>query len=179
MGRAAPRPCLALLRVGFAMRPPSPEARCALTAPFHPYLCSLSEAIGGLLSAALSVGFRRPGVTRHPALWSSDFPPRGRSRGPLGDPHSRVPLNPSHTLPTRPGVGEEVYPTSFQRSIPRRGLAHVEQPLPRCRIRPETSRAGGPGRRLLTTKAAPRSGLRGCNSHLDRSRFLAPGSANR
>ena len=40
MGRAAPRPRLALLRVGFAMRPPSPEARCALTAPFHPCLCS-------------------------------------------------------------------------------------------------------------------------------------------
>jgi hypothetical protein len=39
MERAAPRPCLALLRVGFAMRPPLPEARCALTAPFHPYLC--------------------------------------------------------------------------------------------------------------------------------------------
>jgi hypothetical protein len=34
-----------------------------------------AEAIGGLLSAALSIGSRRPGVTRHPALWSSDFPP--------------------------------------------------------------------------------------------------------
>ena len=29
----------ALLRVGFAMRPPLPAARCALTAPFHPCLC--------------------------------------------------------------------------------------------------------------------------------------------
>jgi len=36
--RAAPRPCLALLRMGFAMRPPLPGARCALTAPFHPCL---------------------------------------------------------------------------------------------------------------------------------------------
>ena len=51
-------PYLALLRVGFTMRLPSPEARCALTAPFHPCLCRRPEerpAIGGLLSAALSV----------------------------------------------------------------------------------------------------------------------------
>ena len=32
-------PYLALLRVGFTMRPLSPSARCALTAPFHPCLC--------------------------------------------------------------------------------------------------------------------------------------------
>ncbi len=32
-------------------------------------------AIGGLFSAALSVGSRPPGVTWHPALWSPDFPP--------------------------------------------------------------------------------------------------------
>jgi len=32
-------------------------------------------AIGGLLSAALVVGSRRPGVTWHPAHWSPDFPP--------------------------------------------------------------------------------------------------------
>jgi len=31
--------------------------------------------IGGLLSAALVVGSRRPGVTWHPAHWSPDFPP--------------------------------------------------------------------------------------------------------
>ncbi len=33
------------------------------------------RAIGGLLSAALVVGLRPPGVTWHPALWSPDFPP--------------------------------------------------------------------------------------------------------
>ena len=31
-------------------------------------------AIGGLFSVALSVASRRPAVSRHPALWSSDFP---------------------------------------------------------------------------------------------------------
>jgi len=30
-------PYLALLQVGFAVPPPSPEARWALTPPFHPY----------------------------------------------------------------------------------------------------------------------------------------------
>jgi len=33
------------------------------------------RAIGGLLSVALVVGLRLPGVTWHPALWSPDFPP--------------------------------------------------------------------------------------------------------
>ncbi len=73
-----------------------PDSWCALTAPFHPYLISIApvavglgarcwslahptrvrpttagwceRAIGGLLSVALSVGSRRPGVTWHSAL---------------------------------------------------------------------------------------------------------------
>src|SRR5690606_14725137 len=55
-----------------------PGSRCALTAPFHP--CHAPGALadtwpfGGLLSVALSVGSRRPGVTWHRALWSPDFP---------------------------------------------------------------------------------------------------------
>jgi len=57
-------PCHALL----------PGVRCALTAPFHPYLYPASRAIGGIFSAALSVGSRPPGVTWHPALRSPDFP---------------------------------------------------------------------------------------------------------
>jgi len=32
------RPYLVLLPMGFAVPPPLPAARCALTAPFHPYL---------------------------------------------------------------------------------------------------------------------------------------------
>ncbi len=35
----------------------------------------LELAIGGILSAALAVGLRRPDVIWHPALWSPDFPP--------------------------------------------------------------------------------------------------------
>jgi hypothetical protein len=50
-----------------------PPTRCALTAPFHPYR-SLNGT-GGLLSVALSVGSRPPGVTWHPIRRSPDFPP--------------------------------------------------------------------------------------------------------
>jgi len=52
-----------------------PVARCALTAPFHPYP-RLKTSAGGLFSAALSVGFHLPGVTWHSVLWSPDFPPQ-------------------------------------------------------------------------------------------------------
>ena len=50
------------------MPPPLPSARCALTAPFHPYPPPPRERgsrTGGLLSVALSLGSPPPGVTRH------------------------------------------------------------------------------------------------------------------
>src|SRR5699024_1970010 len=46
--------------------------RCALTAPFHPYL--RLKTGGGLLSVALSRGSLRVAVNNHRALWSPDFP---------------------------------------------------------------------------------------------------------
>ena len=57
------RPYMVLLPVGFAVPRPLPAARCALTAPFHPY--RKPEGTGGLLSVALSLGSPPPGVTRH------------------------------------------------------------------------------------------------------------------
>jgi len=60
---------LVLLRVGFTLPLLLPAARCALTAPFHPYLKE-----GGIFSVALAVDLRPPGVTWHPALRSPDFP---------------------------------------------------------------------------------------------------------
>jgi len=65
-----PTPYLALLRTGFAVPPFLRRVRWALTPPFHPYPAER----GGLFSVALSLGLRRPGVTRCPALWSPDFP---------------------------------------------------------------------------------------------------------
>jgi hypothetical protein len=64
---------LVLLQVGFTLPQLLPIARCALTAPFHPYL-TVRKQSGGILSVALAVGFRLPGVTWHSALWSPDFP---------------------------------------------------------------------------------------------------------
>jgi hypothetical protein len=54
-----------------------PPARCALTAPFHPYRDPWNDPgiLRRLFSVALSVGSRLPGVTWHPARRSPDFPP--------------------------------------------------------------------------------------------------------
>jgi len=42
----------------------------------HPFTltCVRERTIGGLLSVALAVGLRLPGVTWHSTLWSPDFP---------------------------------------------------------------------------------------------------------
>lgn len=67
-------PYLVLLRVEFTL------LRTVTSRPVRSYrtlsaLPVLLLAIGGLLSVALVVGLRRPGVTWHPAHWSPDFPP--------------------------------------------------------------------------------------------------------
>jgi hypothetical protein len=59
------RPYSVLLPVGFALPPALPPARCALTAPFHPYRGNYATHRGGLFSVALSLGSRPPDVIRH------------------------------------------------------------------------------------------------------------------
>jgi hypothetical protein len=88
---------LVLLRAGFtqSFRPPkvaegsflrrtgrSPGRWCALTAPFHPYPSGFNrlKQEERSVSVALSVASPRLGVTQHPALWSSDFPPSFRKK---------------------------------------------------------------------------------------------------
>jgi hypothetical protein len=73
-------PYLVLLRVGFALPRTLLPGRCALTAPFHPYLglapgavCSLWHFPSNGLKSIL------PDVIRHTALRSSDFPPSSRA----------------------------------------------------------------------------------------------------
>jgi hypothetical protein len=56
------RPYSVLLPVWFAMPFPLPDPRCALTAPFHPYLIRRG---GGSFSVALSLGSPPPDVIRH------------------------------------------------------------------------------------------------------------------
>src|SRR5258708_6212471 len=62
------------------MPPPSPEGRCALTAPFPP--CRIPCGTGGLFSVALSFRPPRLAVSQPPALRSPDFPRRDHSIPP-------------------------------------------------------------------------------------------------
>ena len=67
LARIAPDPSsyAVLLPAGFAVPRPLPAARCALTAPFHPYRRSgRTRVAGGLFSVALSLGSRPPAVNR-------------------------------------------------------------------------------------------------------------------
>jgi hypothetical protein len=64
--RAMCRLYLVLLPTGFTLPLPLQAARCALTAPFHPYRSSRKKR-GGLLSVALSLESPRPGVIRRRA----------------------------------------------------------------------------------------------------------------
>ena len=68
-------PYLVLLRVGFAV--PSRVTTDAVRSyrTLSPLPVTLARDLGGLLSVALSVGSRLPGVTWHSAQWSPDFPP--------------------------------------------------------------------------------------------------------
>ena len=77
------RSYLVLLRVGFAVPLLLPEARCALTAPFHP--CQAIVA-GPAVCSLLHFPWGRP---RRPLTgtlfpWSPDFPPLLMQRRPSG-----------------------------------------------------------------------------------------------
>jgi hypothetical protein len=77
-GRPDAPPYLALLRAGFCLPPTLPPARCALTAPFHPYSPQPRLRRAVYFLCHWSVRLPCPGVTRRTALWSSDFPPTFR-----------------------------------------------------------------------------------------------------
>ena len=93
VARAAPRPLFGLAPGGVchaASVTSGPVRSYRTLSPLPVRPARTRAAIGGLLSAALSVALRRPGVTRHPALRSSDFPPGFR----------RTPAIPTRTLLT-------------------------------------------------------------------------------
>ena len=113
-------PYSVLLPVGFALPPPSPGVRCALTAPFHPYRPTLRRA-GGLLSVALSLGSPPPGVTRHrisvePGLSSP------RSRKNEKQPSDRL----TPPISGRDVTRRQVIPRRTQRSF---NLANVSRSI--------------------------------------------------
>src|SRR5690554_5655727 len=91
-------PYLVLLRVGFTM-PRTVTSRAVRSYRTLSPLPALAR-LGGLLSAALSVGSRPPGVTWHSALWSPDFPPYR-----IGD-----------TATVQPTLGRKVSPVAGQQA---------------------------------------------------------------
>ena len=94
------RRCLALHPVGFALPATSPSPRCALTAPFHPYLPGPRALEGGMFSVALSLsrlatkGWAGRWVLPTTAAgWCSDFPPcRCPQVGPAERPSTDRPI---------------------------------------------------------------------------------------
>src|SRR6202035_780190 len=91
-----------LLPVGFAVPPALPPARCALTAPFHPYrLHPLPGGAGGLFSVALSLGSHPPDVIRH----------RLSMEPGLSLPNNPLPYPPPQAGEGRVGAGAAVRPT--------------------------------------------------------------------
>ena len=75
--KARALPYLVLLQVGFAVPPNVATGAVRSYRTVSPLPAPLLlQRLGGLLSVALSVGSRPPGITWHLALWSPDFPPR-------------------------------------------------------------------------------------------------------
>ena len=70
---------LVLLRMGFTIATPVTSRAVRSYRTFSP-LPGSEKPPGGILSVALSVGSRPPGVTWRPALWSPDFPPAQHHR---------------------------------------------------------------------------------------------------
>jgi hypothetical protein len=118
---------LVLLRVGFTLRLDLRRARCALTAPFHPYLplaCAGGLAVRSLLhwpSRGLEPSV--PDVIRHTALRSSDFPPpRDTLAGARGSDH---PAACSSSVP-RLGRGVPPLPLSWEQVVYLQRLARSQ-----------------------------------------------------
>ncbi|ACI15240.1 hypothetical protein CbuK_1941 [Coxiella burnetii CbuK_Q154] len=65
---------MALLRVGFTI---AVNVTTNAVCSYHTISPLLPDG-SGILSVALSVGSRLPGVTWHSARWSPDFPPNYR-----------------------------------------------------------------------------------------------------
>jgi hypothetical protein len=74
VARAAPRPLLGLAPSGVCRAVAVTSRRGGLLHHRFTLACAPCGVIGGLFSVALSVALPRPAVSRHSALWSSDFP---------------------------------------------------------------------------------------------------------
>ena len=110
-GRAVHPPVRPCSGWGLPSRPGHPGRWCALTAPFHPYLCATRGcAIGGLFSVALSCRSPRLAVSQHPALWSPDLPRPGPPEG-SPPPGWAAATRPAHRPVHRPTPWDGPAPT--------------------------------------------------------------------
>ena len=112
--RATPRPLFGLAPGGVCRAAPVTGSAVVSYTTVSP-LPVPSRAIGGLLSVALSVASRRPAVSRHPALRSSDFPRPPRTGVRAAAIRTRFPdlSNSSHsggTATASPGAGPDNKP---------------------------------------------------------------------
>jgi hypothetical protein len=144
-----PCPCSTLLRVGFAEPSRSPGMLVVSYTTVSPLpVLRRPEAIGGLLSVALSIGSPRLGVTQHPALRSPDFPRR------VFDP----PRPPRRLVPTNGNKGEQLPEWGTRPAISR----DVDPLGPRASASgPDRRGTGGPaplrrGRRRARRRSSPR-----------------------
>ena len=99
-------PYLVLLRVGFSKLAVSPPPLVSSYLTFSPLPWAYH---GGLVSEALSLGLPPLGITQHPALWSSDFPPAGVSCGRRSSGLLRGPLGLSLWMATRKPAPSKYY----------------------------------------------------------------------
>jgi len=132
-------PYLVLLRVGFSLPLRLPATRCALTAPFHPYL-RIRRSAGGIFSVALirRTGFEPapPAVNRHAALWRPDFASHTPER-PLSETLTRprdclpAPIS-SPILPWKPirNPGTPAHPAAGRLHKSRQRCKPSDQPTP-------------------------------------------------
>ena len=119
-GRAPSSPIRPCSGWGLPGRPVARDAGALL-----PHHFTLTRRSGRFVSVALSVGFRRPGVTRHPARRSPDFP-LARTPAAARPARSSAILAPRH-LPGANAKGAGIAPAPSWSSWWRRG--RVELPV--------------------------------------------------
>ena len=144
--------------MGFAVPPPLPSGRCALTAPFHPCRPGAEGRKGGVFSVALSFALPRPGVTRHAARvefgLSSPIARGDRvarsGRGDCTKPRRRL------ALAAVALVREVAHPVL---DVHRRRLVARSRRRPRAEAAPEFAPARGAGARVPRPPASSRSAV--------------------
>ena len=130
-----------------------PVPRWALAPPFHP---CLPRTAGGLFSVALSLGLPRPGVTRHRAFRSPDFPRTGGSPLPPAVIQPSARGRPRRSRPRARSTGQSrASASAAARSAVGRGPG-----APRAEAQPERGEHG-PRRRPAPRSRRPRGAPRG------------------